>query len=328
MKISNLTQSAPKAAIAYRSACHLFIGLALALLVLAFSNSAQARSRAVPIPTGSQPISITRGPDGNFWFTLQNSSQVARITPQGVITEFITPTFSFPNDITPGPDGNVWFSEGATGQIAFITPEGQITEIQFSLFDASSGITTGPDGNIWFCDLTGNNIWRYNLTTRGLTKFPVPTPDSFPEDITTGADGNLWFTEQSGAKIGRITTSGVITEFGIDLGNPRTIALGADGNLWFNLAFTPMIGRITPTGDMTFFPTPNNVEQIARGPGNTLLFTEFGANKIATITTDGLVTESQEFRNSQPTGITGGTPRTVWFLGYGNNKVYTTNLPR
>ncbi|MBA3961020.1 MAG: Virginiamycin B lyase [Chthoniobacterales bacterium] len=305
----------------------LILGLVLAALSL--GNAAQAKTRSFPIPTpNSQPISITMGADGNFWFTEANSSRVARITPQGVITEFVTPTFSFPFDITPGPDGNIWFSEGSTGQIAFITPAGQITEIVFSSFDNSSGIVTGPDGNIWFTDLTGNNIWRYNLTTRVLNKFPVPTPNSFPNDIAVGADGNLWFTEQTGGNIGRITTTGVITEFGNGgLASPRSITDGPDGNVWFTLS-NPQIGKITPAGVVTFFATPTNAEDIARGPGNTLLFTEFGFNKIASITTSGVVTESQEFRNSEPTGITAGVGHTAWFLGFGNNKVYTTNLPR
>ena len=75
-----------------------------------------AQRQSFPIPSSdSQPISITLGPDGNFWFTEQNRSQVARITPDGVITEFLTPTFSFPIGITAGPDGNIWFAEGAAG---------------------------------------------------------------------------------------------------------------------------------------------------------------------------------------------------------------------
>ena len=306
--------------------------LGLALVVFSLGNSgyaAQARSHSFPIPTpSSQPIHITIGPDGNFWFTEANSSRVARITPQGVITEFQTPTFSFPFDITPGPDGNVWFSEGSNGQIAFITPAVQITEIIFSNFDASSGITSGPDGNIWFTDLTGNNIWRYDLSAQALTKFPVPTPDSFPSEITAGADENLWFTEESGNKIGRITPSGVITEFGNDLGSPRSITDGPDGNVWFTLAFTPQIGRITPAGDITFFTTPSTPEQIARGNGNNFLFSEFGANKIASITTRGMITESPVFNHSEPTGITAGVGRSVWFLGFGDNRVYTTTVPR
>lgn len=303
--------------------------LGLALVALSLGSAAQARTRSFPIPTpDSQPISIVLGPDGNFWFTEQNASKVARVTPDGVITEFQTPTFSFPLDITAGPDGNVWFSEGAVGQIAFITPRGHIKEIPFSISGAAGGIVTGPDGNIWFTDLIGNSVWRLELRTRALRSFPVPTANAFPGDITGGSDGNLWFVEGSAGKIGRITPAGDITEFGSGLSLPFSITDGPDGNVWFTQRFLPEIGRITPAGEVTFFPVPNNPEQIAHGQGNTLLFSEFGANRIARITTHGIVTESPEFRFSQPTGITAGCGKRIWFLGYGNNKVYMTSFPR
>lgn len=315
--------------VAARGSFHTKFLLGLTLIAFALGSPVQAKTHSVRIPTpASQPIAITQGDDGNFWFTEANSSRVARVTPQGLITEFVTPTFSFPFDITPGPDGNIWFSEGSIGQIAFITPAGQITEIQFANFDAAGGITTGPDGNIWFCDSTGNNIWRYDLSAHALTKFPVPTPSSSPEDITAGPDGNLWFTERAAGKIARITTSGVITEVVSGLDSPRSIVLGPDGDLWFNPAFAAELGRLSVAGMLTLYPIPARAENIAPGQDNTLLFTEFGFNKIGTITAGGVVTESAEFRNSQPTGITAGNRRRVWFLGYGNNKVYTTALPR
>ncbi len=103
---------------------------------------------------------------------------------------------------------------------------------------------------------------------------------------------------------------------------------GPDSNLWFTLAFTLQIGKITTGGAITLYPIPSRAEGRARGPGNTLLFTEFASNKIAAITTDGVVTESMEFRNSQPTGITAGPRGVAWFLGYGNEKVYVTPFPR
>src|SRR5262249_61265382 len=153
--------------------------------------------------------------------------QEPRIPPDGVITEFLTPTFSFLIGITAGLDGNIWFAEGAAGsgsQIAFITPDGHIEEIVFSSSTAAaSGIVTGPDGNIWFTDLIGNKIWRLELPSRNLTSFPIPTANSSPNDITVGADGNLWFTEGAG-KIGRVTTRGVITEFGDGRSLPISIA--------------------------------------------------------------------------------------------------------
>src|SRR5262245_19637129 len=299
-----------------------------ALALLAGSAAAQtAPFKSFPIRQGSQPFAITMGEDGNFWFTLSNGGKVARITPRGVITYFTTPSLSNPEFIAPGPDGNIWFGEGSTGKIASITPDGVITEYQFSFFGVSVGITTGSDGNIWFTDQTDHAVWRFEIATGAFTEFRTPTPNSFPGDITTGSDGNMWFTEQAVDKFARITPQGVITEFtGIEA--PSTLAAGPDGNLWITSAFNPQIARVTPALNITIFPTPATPNTIRPGTGNNLLFTEFSANKFASITTDGVVTESQEFVNSAPQGITAGIASRVLFLGLGTNRVYQTVLPR
>ena len=67
-----------------------------------------------------------------------------------------------------------------------------------------------------------------------ITEFPISGPNGNLEEITAGPDGNLWYTEFTGDKIGKITPSGVVTEFGLapDSG-PHGIAAGPDGNLWF-----------------------------------------------------------------------------------------------
>ena len=114
----------------------------LAFALAAISEAtAQTPHRSFPIRGGSQPFSITMGIDGNFWFTLSNSNAVARFTPGGQISYFVTPSLSNPAYITPGPDGNIWFGEGSTGSIAFVTPAGDITELPFSPFGVSVGVT-------------------------------------------------------------------------------------------------------------------------------------------------------------------------------------------
>jgi virginiamycin B lyase len=289
-------------------------------------------SKSFPIRVASQPFAITMGADGNFWFTLSNANVVARITPRGTFTYFHTPTLSNPAFITPGPDGNIWFGEGSTGKIASVTRTGStiisaITEIQFSFFGVSVGITTGSDGNIWFTDQTDHAVWRYNPSTGVFAEFPTPTPNSFPGDITTGADGNMWFTEQAVDQFGRITPSGVITEFS-GVNSPSSIAAGPDGNIWISSAFVSEVARVTPTVEITIFQTPSPPTIIRPGNSNNLLFTEFSANKIASITTDGVVTESAEFLGSGPTGITAGDGNRVWFLGASTNRVYATVVPQ
>src|ERR1044071_5422107 len=110
-------------------------GLTVLALCLGSSTSqALPPGDGFPIRRGSQPFAITMGADGNFWFTLSNSNLVARVTPRGQFTYFVTPTLSNPAFITPGPDGNIWFGEGSSGKIASVTPDGVITEYQFSSF--------------------------------------------------------------------------------------------------------------------------------------------------------------------------------------------------
>jgi len=108
------------------------IQLTCGLTVLAIAAGSVAAQttpgKSFPIRGGTQPFAIAMGEDGNFWFTLSNSSKVARITPRGSINYVRTPTLSNPAFITPGPDGNIWFGEGSTGKIASVTPHGVITE--------------------------------------------------------------------------------------------------------------------------------------------------------------------------------------------------------
>lgn len=78
-----------------------------------------------------------------------------------------------------------------------------------------------------------------------IIEYPIPTAGSDAEAITSGPDGNLWFTENGGNHIGRITTSGLITEYGVT--SPEGITNGPDSNLWF-VSFSAIVGKISPSG--------------------------------------------------------------------------------
>lgn len=123
----------------------------------------------------------------------------------------------------------------------------------------------------------------------GATPFGTITefadPGSNNAQVRAGIDGNLWFTDRAG-QIGRITTSGVITEFsgGINPGSqPFSIAQGGDGNLWFTDAgATSAIGVIDPrTGVMTEFSSGldpgSKPAGITLGPDGNLWFTDNSA---------------------------------------------------
>jgi streptogramin lyase len=183
------------------------------------------------VTTNGNPNGIVLGPDGAIWFTLANSNQIGRLTPDGHFEEFSGMTYG-PTDIVVGPDGKLWITQGDNNQIVRLSPDGSYQQYQ-----APNGpiadLAAGPDGAVWFTEPDGNRIGRFSLDGQ-VREFPVPTPDSRPVRITRGPDGNLWFTEYRGMRVGRITPAGVITEFPVPAGGgPDAIITGPDKLLWF-----------------------------------------------------------------------------------------------
>jgi streptogramin lyase len=146
--------------------------------------------------------------------------------------------------------------------------------------------------------------------------YSVPTPAATPAEITAGQDGALWFTEYHGQKIGRITTSGVITEYPLpSYFLPWGITAGPDGALWYASYGNALIGRITTAGVVTQYTLSSRATGgIAVGPDGALWFSE--GPKIGRITVGGVITEyalPADFPDAW--GITAGPDGAMWFTG-------------
>lgn len=192
------------------------------------------------------------------------------------------------------------------------------------------GITAGPDGNLWFVELWGSRVGRIS-TAGAMTFWPLPTQSSRPHDITAGPDGALWFTEGAG-RIGRITTNGVITEYGLAVGStPAGITAGPDGAVWWVDPKRDVVGRITPDGATTEYPlppptVPNTAcrcpAEIAAGSDGNLWFTQQTGNSIGRMTTSGELTEFPiPTQRSSPFGIAAGPDGNIWFTERYGDKI-------
>jgi virginiamycin B lyase len=147
-----------------------------------------------------------------------------------------------------------------------------------------------------------------------------------PEAIVAGADGALWFAERAANKIGRITTSGVISEFPIPTpeSQPIFITAGPDGALWFGESAANKIGRITTSGTITEFeiPTPGTEPyDIVAGIDGNLYFAEWAGNKIGRVTTSGVITEFPVPTPGSLQGIASGPDGAIWFTNYSADKI-------
>jgi virginiamycin B lyase len=207
---------------------------------------------------------------------------------------------------------------------------GTIVEYSVPLPNYSLGaITSGPDGALWFTGgkQVNSEIYVGRITTDGvITQYPVDNA-SYLFDITTGPDGNLWFTNP-GFGIGRITLSGVVTNF-TRFGIPFHIVNGSDGALWFTELLGHSIGRISTDGQVTGFMIPNFVQPvgvrpaaIALGPDGNIWFGELLRDNIGRITPSGVITEFPfPAINSTTTDMTVGADGALWFTMWGDSAI-------
>jgi virginiamycin B lyase len=220
------------------------------------------------LPLGSGPDGITSGPDGALWFTLNGTSKIGRITTGGVLTD---PPYDLkaggfrPGDITAGPDGRLWFTMSEAHKIGAITTGGVPDDYQLALGSDPSGIAASG-ATLWFTQHGRDSIGRIPTFGLPITEFG-PTGRG-PSGITFGQDGALWFTETEGNKVGRMTTTGRITEFTIPTpgSEPGEIVAGPDGALWFTEFAGNKIGRIaagSPSAGGAFLPGPLPVSPAA-----------------------------------------------------------------
>lgn len=128
----------------------------------------------------------------------------------------------------------------------------------------------------------------------------------------------MWFTEPFGGKIGRISTTGRITEY--PLGGSSTFPTGiaaGPGGMWFTASGLNAVGRITPRGDIKLFPVPvadYQVYDITRGPDGHMWYA-VQSGRIGRISGSGAITEYEVPGGADkvPFNITTGPDRNIWF---------------
>lgn len=237
----------------------------------------------------------------------------------------------------------------------------RITAYQLARAAFVGDIALARDGTAWFTEVSDAGTgWIAKVATNGrVTNFPAPVKRSTsnqwsgaPFGITAGPDGTLWFTVRNGAYVGRITSSGKVSEYPIrpPVGGyqpafqasatpscvlalcPSGIALGPDGAIWFTEPAEARIGRITMSGHITEYAIPSAGSfpmLITSGPDGALWFTEDGRmfgeggrDQIGRITTSGQITEyplPTEF--ASPIGIAAGPDGAMWFTEFLGHKI-------
>ena len=292
---------------------------------------------------------LASGPDGNVWFGCfrersgsSGRAIVGRITPAGKVSEFGAgiPAGVGIADIVAGPDGNLWVTlnaglgpvrRGHSSAIGRVTPAGVGALFRAGLRKQSAPgeIIAGPDGNVWFVD-GGLRPEIGRITPQGaITEFPTGLkPPLGLGGLAASADGNLWFTQvfdlphgngEPGGLIGRLTASGVVTQFGAAPAARGAPVVGPDGNVWFvDESSHVAIDRVTSNGEITQFSSSllGLPYELVNGPDGNLWFT--AQKSINRLTPSGELSQFTDCMNyrqffSEATSIIAGPDGNLWF---------------
>ena len=206
------------------------------------------RAWDAPVP-GALPEDSAVDPQGNIWFTLQESGHIARFNPdthEWKLYKVQTPD-SGPLGLVSGASGDIWFTENHAGKIGRLDPKsGAIREFTPPTAKDPHTPVFGPDGALWFTALDSNVIGRLDMETGKIAEYGVPTQDAHPYGIVKADDGGLWFCELSGGKLGRIDPGGAIIEYAPSeqhVGPRRLVAVG--GAIYFTDFEGGRLGRLT-----------------------------------------------------------------------------------
>ena len=233
---------------------------------IASVNTSTCAYTEYQIPTGgAQPSGLVADQSGVLWFaeSATGVAAIARMTTSGVFNEYpVALAGSDPVDVAIAGDNTVWYLDNGRNSVGHLTfPGGSPTFVDYAIPSnpaQPATMTLGPDGNLWFTELgiattLGCQIAKVSVGSNPptITEYRLPLAQPAPDgDLCLGitsAGGDLWFSEADTGAIGRITTTGVVTEWGIP-GNGTTalfVATGPDANVWFtDGAFDSNVGGV------------------------------------------------------------------------------------
>lgn len=176
---------------------------------------------------------ITIGPDGNPWFTGDESMNGGSFGFVNASTHAMTqyPTSVGPNGISQAPNGGIAFSTSTA--IQFASTNGTLgSSYPVSINGADSLQYRASDGSLWFTDVIGTIA---SMSASGAEQNYTACGNCDPVNLTIAPDGSVWSDEGNwSGGIVRITPSGQVMQYLLPTSTGPTYGISArsDGKLW------------------------------------------------------------------------------------------------
>jgi virginiamycin B lyase len=259
------------------------------------------------------PGQIARGPDGNIWVTISGSglgNNLARIRPNGTVTEYSPAALVNPVGLGAGPDGNLWLTRN--NGVVRVPPGDPNAAQDFDIAAIADPrrIVSGPRVRLW------------TASADQLVSFPPSDPNDFDASTIAGmsargianSGGKLWIADNSG-RIVRTNPSGGVKLYNVG-GGPQEIARGPRRSVAYtNPGSDPQtVGRILPGKNPRKTKVPGTDPfGITFASDRNWWIANFASHDLTILNQKG---NARRFRklpdNSGPRQLTRGPDRTVW----------------
>lgn len=230
------------------------------------------------------------------------------------------------------PNGDTWVSADSPLQPVYAPIE--VGAMPSGGWPAS--FAYGADHAVWFTEYDYHLgyidvVGRIDTSTGAITEFRL-SPGAGATTIIPGPDGALWFDEPGTEAIGRVTTSGVVTEYPLPAGvaltsrNRRGLSFGPSDDLYFTT--TTGLGRMTTAGVFKGIInsglTDYHPDSVAHGADGNLWTAECAANTLARVSPEGVVTRAPAGTFPDYACVSGATRMadgSIWLFEWNTNRL-------
>ena len=265
---------------------------------------------------GDIPAAVAVGPDGDVWFTIDNSNAIG-VVRDGALQRVPKGRDNLePLGLAVAPNGDVWFTDALAESIGHLPPGGAAESIPLPTAVTQFGrLAVAPDGAVWFADSWTNSIVR--LKDGVFTGYPVSSPNAGPFGVAVDGQGVVWAALQNANRLVRIGPDGELAEIEVPTrsAGPSDVAIDAAGAVWFVELRAGKIGRFAD-GRFSEYPirSPSaGLTSLAVGPDGTVWFTELREHTLGRLREGELAELRLPRDDARPFGVAVDAQGNVWY---------------
>lgn len=195
-------------------------------------------SRTVIASGFSQPRGLAFDRDNNLFIASYSSNMISKLTPDGVLTPFVTSGLDSPYGLAFDSSGYLYvvntdndgpLQPSPQYSIKKIAPDATMTTVTTQLF-LPTGLAIDGSDNLYVANFGTSSVLK--ITPNNVISTFASNTIGQPHSLTFDSQGYLYVAGHGGWKVTKIAPDGTVTTFAEPLTSPSGIAINSDGSVF------------------------------------------------------------------------------------------------